>query len=301
MTSAAMPSAGEQEDFATVAQALRALGWRRTDLVLRTAFPQGEVPTSTGELAECLDRSGISAIERGAVPDFWRLGLDGALLARVNGRWVALVRRDGALEAFGGEADEIARAVRRASRIVHLRCGDEAMRGTLAFRALQRRVLRIGTAVMLLSLLANGLALSVPFFTMAIYDRVIGGGASSSLAPLVGGGVLAVVLMLLVRAVRMHILAGEHARLGATIVALAESRLLRQPITGTDRQAPGQVVRRIRQAESAAEVFSAGNVVTIFDAPFMVLSLVAIAIIGGGGDGAPPTPASPACARGTSP
>ncbi len=259
---------------AALAEALEALGWQRDRALLDQAVaPDAPLP-GAHELAERLGWLGIAASVSASVPRAWREGADGALLRLAGGRLQGEVRSLGHTRRIGGEG-------MGGGQWLLLRLLPDALAGRVAVDESRRRARGMVARVALLSLAINLLGLAIPFATMAVYDRVIGAQGADSLWPLLSGAALALVLMALLRQARGRALAAEYARLSASIAALAERRLARLPLPQLDRLSPAGAAGRVRGARGAAELFNPANAPAIFDAPFLVLTLIAIAFVAG--------------------
>ncbi len=257
-----------------LAEALETLGWQRDRALLDSALPTGTPLDDPHDLAERLRWLGISASVSGTVPRVWREGADGALLRLSDGRIHGEVRSRGATRQFGD-------AAAASGPWLLLRLLPDALAGRIAFDESRRRTRAMATYVALLSLVINLLGLSIPFFTMAVYDRVIGARGADSLLPLIGGAVLVLVVLALLRQLRGRALAAEYARLSASISAVVERRLVRLPVLQLDHMAATDATGRLRAARRAAELFNPANASAIFDAPFLALTVLAIAFVAG--------------------
>ena len=88
--------------------------------------------------------------------------------------------------------------------------------------------------------------------------------------------------MLLLRRVRSGLAASEYAVLSGQISTLLAAKALRSPSASiSDAEANG-ILSKIRQSERAADLFASPNIAAIYDAPFIVLTFVALVFVGGG-------------------
>lgn len=259
---------------ATLADALEALGWKRGQALLDDVMPPDAPLPGPHTLAERLGWLGISASVSRTVPRAWREGADGALLRLEGGRLHGEVRCLGRYHRIGD-------AKAGGGAWMLLRLLPDALAGRVAVDESRRRARGMVARVALLSLAINLLGLAIPFATMAVYDRVIGARGAESLWPLLSGAVLALVLMAVLRQARGRALAAEYARLSASIAAVAEGRMVRLPLLQLDRASAAGAAGRVRAARAAAELFNPANAPAIFDAPFLVLTLLAIAFVAG--------------------
>lgn len=263
--------------------ALRAMGWRRSDRVFDSALPSGGLER-LDDAALVLALLEFSGTVEPCVPDGWRDGLDGALLVLSGEGPIGLVRINGVETPLSTTQLDLANAhqmVGSADRVLyirHLGVTDTAVLQTQVFRRQIRRTLR---AAFGLSFLINAFAVLIPIFSMVVFNRVIGGHAPGSLVPLISGAAVVVLCLLLMRRARTRLLAGQYARLTAMAGMAAKIRLLRMPMAGLQRQSFERIDGRVESVRRAAGLFSSANAPAVFDAPFIVISIVVIGFIGG--------------------
>jgi ATP-binding cassette, subfamily C, bacterial LapB len=263
---------------------LVALGGHRTRKVFESALPKATGDLSTTQLAEVAYLMGVMAEISHGIPTAWQNGLDGALIGEVDGRAIAVARLLGKTRVIAEGSVSVNKAlgkIARSHRILHLRTVSEADAGKLRFISLRNRASRIARHVFWQSLLINGLALSVPFFSMAVYDRVLGGGAVSTLPALLMGALVVLVTLIVLRLVRSRLVAEEYSRLKALMEILVLQRLSRQGANSRLRPSPERQLSVARNASGAADVFSSANLMAIFDSPFLLLTLFAVLVVGG--------------------
>lgn len=264
-------------------QMLRAMGWRRSDAVFASALPDGGL-VFLDDAAVVLALLEYSSTVEPGVPQGWRDGLDGALITLSKDGPCGLVRINGVETPLVGsqsDAGRVRRAITSANRILyvrHLGVTDTTVLQTQVFRRQIRRTLRAGFG---LSFLINAFAVLIPIFSTAVFDRVIGGHAPRSLLPLISGAAVVVVCLVLLRWVRTRLLAGQYARLAAMLGMTARFRLLRSPLGSLHRQSTERLDARVESVRRAASLFSSANAPAVFDAPFIVISIVVIGFIGG--------------------
>lgn len=222
-----------------------------------------------------LNLCGGAAILCQNVPIDWRSGLDGAVLVRNGGAWRAVCRSGG--EVIGFPDHENTRLPAH-GEMIHLRLEEERDSAEALYHNFSDRARNLAWRVGWQSLAISLCALTVPFFTMAVYSRVIGAGAESSLEALLSGGIIVLVTMLFLRGARARVISAATASLGTAISVLVASRYLRVP----GRKPTLEGIRaQVRIGQRASEVFSSQNLTALFDAPFIVLTLIAMAFVGG--------------------
>lgn len=133
---------------------------------------------------------------------------------------------------------------------------------------------------LLATVLINLLAIVVPFYTMAVYDRVVPNNAMDSLWVLTTAAVAVTLFDLLNKLLRSYLLesAGRKADVALSSNIFAHSLRLR----AASRPASGGVLANVvRDFESVREFFTATTLTLLGDLPFMVFFLVIIALVGG--------------------
>jgi len=233
------------------------------------------------DIAFLFNLCGAAAVTSKKVPVAWSDGLDCAVVASVNGQWNALVRHNG-LETVLPEGSNVsAKTILSSQKLIGIRDDAEEGAAETTYATFVRRRNRFFRDLTWQSLAINLCALTVPFFTMTVYSRVLGAGALNSLMPLLTGAVIVILLMLALRRARAGLIASERPRLAASLSMIIAEKVLRQPVAANAALTTPRALSQIRTADRAAEIFAAQNITAIFDAPFIVLSLVAIGFVGG--------------------
>jgi ATP-binding cassette subfamily C protein LapB len=133
---------------------------------------------------------------------------------------------------------------------------------------------------MMATVVANVLTLSLVFFTMNVYDRVVPTMAFTSLWTLAIGTSIAILFEFLMRWVKARLvdLGGRKADTMLNAALLREImsiRLENRP------QSIGIFASSMRDFEALRDFFSSASLVLIADLPFLLLFLVVIGLIGG--------------------
>lgn len=120
----------------------------------------------------------------------------------------------------------------------------------------------------------------VPFYSMAVYDRVIPNNAMSSLGVLTTAVVLIVGFEMTMRLLRSHLLETAARRIDVALSAKVFAQSLR--MRTADRPASGGVLANtVRDFESIREFFATSTLTILGDLPFTLLYLAVIALVGG--------------------
>ncbi len=120
----------------------------------------------------------------------------------------------------------------------------------------------------------------VPFYSMAVYDRVIPNGAMGSLGVLTVAAVMIIGFELMMRVLRSHLLEAAAKRIDVALSAQVFAQCLR--MRAASRPASGGVLANtVRDFEAVREFFATSTLTVLGDLPFMLLYLVVIALVGG--------------------
>ncbi len=145
----------------------------------------------------------------------------------------------------------------------------------LFFRANRRALIELAGA----SVLVNAFVLSLPLFSMLVYDKAVGNEIHETLFALSAGVLLIFALELCLRISRVFMI--EHA--GARWDARLDERLMRGVLaTPLSKALPvGDVMGRYRDLSSTRDVLSAQFLLPLADVPFVLLFAVVLWAIGG--------------------
>ena len=145
----------------------------------------------------------------------------------------------------------------------------------LFIRANRRALIELAAA----SMLVNTFVLSLPLFSMLVYDKAVGNEIHETLFALTAGVLLIFALELCLRISRVFMI--EHA--GARWDARLDERLMRGVLaTPLSKALPvGDVMGRLRDLGGTRDVLSAQFLLPLADVPFVLLFAVVLWAIGG--------------------
>lgn len=132
-----------------------------------------------------------------------------------------------------------------------------------------------------LSLLSSITGLAVPLFTMAVYDRVIGGQAPDVLPTIALGAALALAVLVTTRLTRANVLATTSNRFARDLSDLTFKRLLSMPLMVLSRVGSSNHMARMRNAEKVRTLLSGPGGAGLVDLPFTAIALITIALLSG--------------------
>ena len=130
-----------------------------------------------------------------------------------------------------------------------------------------------------LSLVINILALFAAVFTMQVYDQVIGHAGYSTLAALVIGMAIAIVMDHVFRAGRSLMLQRIGARVEVQIARETLQRMLNLPTLVLEGRSAGFWQAVYRDIEIVRTTCSGSTAMLLIDLPFMLLSLLVVAVL----------------------
>jgi len=149
------------------------------------------------------------------------------------------------------------------------------------FRQILNRFHGLLWALLGQSLIINLLSLGVPFFTMAVYDKVIGSGDIAMLLAFLVGALIVIAGDEVLRELRAKASAYVGARISYIVTSMVFERTLLLPLSLTERASIGSQLARFKDLESFRDFFGGGIALVIIDLPFVVLYLVVLMMLGG--------------------
>lgn len=132
-----------------------------------------------------------------------------------------------------------------------------------------------------LSFIVHMFSLAMPIFSMVVYDRVIGARATDTLPLLTAGVVGALAVEMVIRWFRLRIAAWIGTRSGIMVTAALFERLLYLPAPIIEQASISAQIARIRAFETVRDFITGPLFLSLLEAPFIVVLLLAIGWLSG--------------------
>lgn len=145
----------------------------------------------------------------------------------------------------------------------------------IPLRAYWGRYIEVGMG----SLFINTFALATPFFSMLIYDKVVGNNITDTMWALSIGMILFALLDFVLRTIRSYYVEQIAIRSDLALDNVIINRLLGGDVGKTPPV--GAVLAGYRDLTSAREFLSAQSIMVVADLPFTVIYIIALIIVGG--------------------
>ncbi|MES2299611.1 MAG: ATP-binding cassette domain-containing protein [Pseudomonadota bacterium] len=129
--------------------------------------------------------------------------------------------------------------------------------------------------------LANFLAVTTPMAILQIMDRIVVNHSLHTLALLVIGIVIALMLEELLKLISGHVTGWLGARFEHHANVAALDHMMRVPLPVYQKEEPGAYEEKILAASQVAEFYGGQTILTLFDLPFVFIFLGLIFAIGG--------------------
>jgi len=129
--------------------------------------------------------------------------------------------------------------------------------------------------------LSNVLALALPLTILQILDRVVTNQSIETLAFLLMGVVLALILEEVLRSTSSLVTSWLGARFEHTTTVAALERLMHVPLQRYQREEPGVHAERLLATSKVADFYSGHALLVLFDLPFVFIFLGLIYVVGG--------------------
>ncbi len=149
------------------------------------------------------------------------------------------------------------------------------------FRALLGRFRGTFAQVITAGLILNFIALATPLYIMLVYDRVIAAGSLQTLPMLVVGALIAILFEWKLRNIRSTGLSWLAGRLDNIVSNKIFSHLIGLSPDLIEKASVAAQIARIKTFESVRDFFSGSVFMSLLEAPFVFISIAAIALIAG--------------------
>lgn len=149
------------------------------------------------------------------------------------------------------------------------------------FRALLGRFKGTFAQIMAAGLILNLIALVTPIFIMLVYDRVIAAGSLGTLPMLALGAFVAIIFEWKLRNIRSQGLSWLAGRLDNIVGNRIFAHLIGLSPDLIERASVAAQIARIKTFESVRDFFSGSVFLSLLEAPFVFVSIFAIALVAG--------------------
>lgn len=143
-----------------------------------------------------------------------------------------------------------------------------------------RRNRPVYVKVALAAVLINIFGLMTSLFTMTVYDRVVPNNATSSLVALSIGLAIIVIFDFVLKLLRAYFVDIAGASIDRDVGETLFQRLLRLRLD-LKKGSTGSLTGLMRELEALRDFFTSATLTAVVDLPFILLTLLVIAIIGG--------------------
>jgi len=134
--------------------------------------------------------------------------------------------------------------------------------------------------VALAAVFINIFGLLTSLFTMTVYDRVVPNNATSSLVALTIGLAIVVIFDFILKMLRAYFVDHAGAQIDRDIGEAVFERLLAMRLE-LKKGSTGALAGMMRELEALRDFFASATMTAVVDVPFIVLTLVLVAAIGG--------------------
>jgi ATP-binding cassette subfamily C protein LapB len=134
--------------------------------------------------------------------------------------------------------------------------------------------------VALAAVFINIFGLLTALFTMTIYDRVVPNNAMSSLVALSIGFAIVIIFDFVLKMLRAYFVDFAGAQIDRDIGAEVFDRLIAMRLE-LKKGSTGSLTGLMRELEALRDFFASATIVAVVDVPFILLTLVVVALIGG--------------------
>lgn len=134
---------------------------------------------------------------------------------------------------------------------------------------------------LLISMVGNLLALATPLFIMAVYDKYVATGSNSMLWMMIAGVSIALLGDFFLKGLKSRMIAYIGGRLDHIIGRAIFRKLMFLPPSYTEMSNTSSQISRLRDFETVRDFFAGPIASTVFEAPFAIIFVIAMAFLGG--------------------
>ncbi len=140
---------------------------------------------------------------------------------------------------------------------------------------------KLHPAVMASSLIINLLALALPLVILQVYDRILPNKATDTLALLILGLGVVVIVEMFMKIARAHLVGWAATRAHHRAAVDAVARILYAPPDRVEKDAPSVNIDRLNALDALRDYHGGPSRLLLIDLPFVVIFLGLIAVVGG--------------------
>lgn len=274
--------------FACLVPLLEALGWRDYERPVLEALPHFSSTLGVDEFRDVLVNLGYHSQPVRQRIQKLRGELTPALFVGDDGR-VLLIRSRSTegFDYFDGNRCENGAGPVSGRGTVYLFTDISAAQGPSPvpsepwFQDLLRRFHGLTKHLLAMTLIINITTVAVPIFIMVVYDRVIGARTAESLPFLIAGISIVLLVELGMRVLRASLAGTVAARIDYLLGRETFRKLLMLPPIMTERSSVNTQLSKLRQFDAVRDFFTGQSALTLLEAPFMLLSIAMIGLLGG--------------------
>jgi ATP-binding cassette subfamily C protein LapB len=134
--------------------------------------------------------------------------------------------------------------------------------------------------VLFLTFIQSLIFLAIPMYVMGVYSSVIGSGSYLIWGELLIGILLSVALLCILQAIRYRVLAYVGTQLDRQIGTAIVEKFIQLPSMYTSHIPLSGALSQIKNFDAVREFFSGDSMISLIEAPFLLIFLVALAILG---------------------
>jgi len=159
--------------------------------------------------------------------------------------------------------------------------GTQAGRKQSFVSAISARFRGLVWRTLMISMVSNILALATPLFIMAVYDKYVSTGSDQMLYMMIAGVSIALLGDFFLKSLKSKMIAYIGGRLDHIIGRAVFRQLLFLAPSFTEMSNTSSQISRLRDFETVRDFFSGPIASTVFEAPFVTIFIITMALLGG--------------------